>query len=149
MDGVSFMVDCGLEHKNTNLGWARLLSETVDVLLGFTGHLGPADVLVERGREFPEVPLEDEALALPALSPEFGVQGVSDGAFPVELDDPVVKDNALELGPLAKAPAALLVHEGVFDHLERGAFDEACRGAQVDGVVDVGSLKVCRRPQVD
>jgi hypothetical protein len=81
--------------------------------------------------------LENEALALPALSAELGVQSIGDGAFPVELNDPVVKDDALELRPFAEAAAALIVHESVFDHLERGVLDETEWCAQVDGIVDV------------
>jgi len=69
--------------------------------------------------------LQYEALALPALPSELGVQGVGDWAFPVELDDSVVKHEALELGPLAETASALVVHEGVFNHLERGILHEA------------------------
>jgi hypothetical protein len=93
--------------------------------------------------------LEDETLALPALAPEFAVQGVGDGTLPVELNDPVVKDDALELRPLAEAAAAVVVHEGVLNHLERRVFHEAQRRAQVDGIVNVGPFEVCRRPQID
>jgi hypothetical protein len=93
--------------------------------------------------------LEDETLALPALAPEFAVQGVGDGTLPVELNDPVVKDDALELRPLAEAAAAVVVHEGVLNHLERRVFHEAQRRAQVDGIVNVGAFDVCRRPQID
>lgn len=134
----------GLERLNAYLCWTGLLSKTIHILLGLTGHLGPADMLLKRGRELPVVALENEALALPALSAELGVQGVRDGAFPVKLNHPVVEDDALELRPLAEAAAALIVHEGVFDHLQRGVLDEAERCAQVDGIVNVRSLKLCR-----
>jgi len=86
---------------------------------------------------------ENEALALPALSPELAVQGLGDWTLPIELDNPVVEDNALELRPFAEAATALVVHESVFNHLKRCVFNEAQWRTQIDSFVDVGSLKVC------
>ncbi len=100
------------------------MAKIVNILLPFTGHLGSTDILVKRRRELAVVSFENEALPKPALSSKFGVQGISDRAFPVKLNDPVVKDDAFVLGPLAEAATALIIHEGVFNHLQRGIFDK-------------------------
>lgn len=113
----------------THLRRTSLLSEPITILFRLPAHLGATDVLVERDRKLAVVALENEALTQPALPPKLLVQCVGDGTLPVELDDPVVKDNAPGLGPLAETAPALVIHKRVLDHFKRGVLDKAQRGA--------------------
>ena len=64
------------------------------------------------------MPFEDEALAMPPLFPEFRKQSLGDWTLPIEFNNPVVENYAFALRPLAEAPTALIIHEGILNHFE-------------------------------